>query len=232
MSMDLCVAIALLSRCPLLQGLESTRLTQIAEQLQIRSFRKNEVVLKENDPADALCLLLVGKLKVVSFTASGKEVGLSVIEPVSHFGEMGLIDNQPRSAYVVATTKSQVAFLPNTAALNTVFQDPTISIRLMRDLVQMLRNTNQQLLLLSYQHAQTRIAALLLDTLQVYQRTGMEAHDPLSQQDIANMTNTSRETVSRVLNQFSEAGILKRDGKRLFISDVNRLRNVVIERNS
>lgn len=228
MQLTQAILLQLLSRCPLLQGLDESRLCLVMQQLQVKSFRKGAVVLQEGDQAESLCFLLEGRLKVVTFTGNGREVVLSVIEPVSHFGEMALIDTQPRSASVVAANKSLVAVMPKALALKWLLEEPSISLRLMRDLVQMLRNANQQLQLLGYQHAQTRIAALLLQTLQDSHQQG-QAAAPLSQQDIANMTNTTRETVSRVLNQLLDAGVLGREGKRLYIADAERLRQTLLE---
>lgn len=228
MSINADVVKQILSRSALLQGLNDQQLDLLMHQMQFRQYAKGLIVLHEGEEADALCFLLEGRLKVVTFTESGKEVGLSVIEPVCHFGEMALIDNLPRSASVVTVTKSLVAVLPKANALTWLLQEPSISLRLMKDLVQMLRNANQQLLLLGYQHAQTRIAALLLQTLHEQNRQGQIAA-PLSQQDLANMTNTTRETVSRVLNQFVDAGILKREGRRLVILDVERLKQTLVD---
>lgn len=228
MSLTQDTLLRMLESCPLLEGLDAARLLVLMQQMQLKSYRKGLTVLNEGDHADSLCFLLEGRLKVITFTNSGREIGLSVIEPVSHFGEMALIDNQPRSASVVAASKSLIGVIPKSAALRWLLEEPTISLRLMRDLVQMLRNANHQLLLLGYQHAQTRIAALLLQTLQEQGRQGQVAA-PLSQQDLANMTNTTRETVSRVLNQFVEGGILKRDGRRLSIADVERLKQTLME---
>lgn len=228
MSISASTVIQLLSNCPLLKGLEAARLEEMIQHMQLRQYAKGLVVLHEGEEGDALYFLLEGRLKVVTFTGSGKEVGLSVIEPVSHFGEMALIDNQPRSASVVTLTKSLVGVLPKSFALKWLLEEPALTLKLMRDLVQMLRNTNQQLLLLGYQHAHTRIAALLLQTLHEQNRQG-EVAAPLSQQDLANMTNTTRETVSRVLNQLIDEGILKRDGRRLTIADAGRLKQSILD---
>lgn len=228
MSLTQARLLTILSRCPLLEGLSEERLSVVMQQMQVNSYRKGIRVLHEGEQADSLCFLLEGRLKVVTFTGNGREIGLSVVEPVSHFGEMALIDNQPRSASVVAVTKSLVGVIPKSAALKGLLAEPSISLRLMRDLVQMLRNANHQLLLLGYQHAQTRIAALLLQTLQDQGRQG-HAAAPLSQQDLANMTNTTRETVSRVLNQFVDEGILRRDGRKLTIMDAGRLKQALLE---
>lgn len=228
MSIPASTVLQLLSSCPLLKDLEVARLEAMMQPMQLRQYAKGLVVLREGEEGDALYFLLEGRLKVVTFTGSGKEVGLSVIEPVSHFGEMALIDNQPRSASVVTLTKSLVGVLPKAIALKWLLEEPALTLKLMRDLVQMLRSTNQQLLLLGYQHAHTRISALLLQTLNDQNRQG-EIAAPLSQQDLANMTNTTRETVSRVLNQLIDEGILKRDGRRLTIADVGRLKQSILD---
>lgn len=228
MEIDQATLSQMLSRCPLLDGLDIASMQMLMQQIQLKSYPKGVAVLQEGEHAEFLCFLLEGRLKVVTFTSSGKEVGLSVLEPVTHFGEMALIDNQPRSASVLTATKSLIGIIPKAAALKWLLEEPSISVKLMRDLVQMLRNTNQQLLLMGYQHAQTRIAALLLQILSEQGQHGNPSAQ-LSQQEIANMANTSRETVSRVLNQFVEKGILKRNGRELLLNDVTRLKQALLD---
>lgn len=217
-----------LKRCALLRQVRDDVLLSLAAQVKLCRYSRELLVLKAGDPADCLCFLLDGRLKVVTYTSQGKEIVLSFIEPASHFGEFALIDDQPRSANVVTVATSMIAFLPKPIALQLFAQEPSVSSFLLRDLVQMIRQSNQQIQLLGYQNAQTRICAYLLFAARdaVGNRYCLEN---LSQRELASLTNTARETVSRVLGQLQDEGLLVKEGKSISLLNIEHLQRKVLE---
>jgi CRP-like cAMP-binding protein len=108
----------LLRQQSLFQDLPEKALTALQPQVRLQEFQKRDFVLHKGGAGDALVLLLTGRLQVFSVSESGKEVGISFIEPGDHFGEISLIDGGPRSASVMAVINSTVGFVPKaTAAL-------------------------------------------------------------------------------------------------------------------
>src|ERR671917_468727 len=100
-----------LATVPLFSSLDTAELARFAELLREKSFTKGAVILFEHDPGDALFILRQGRVKVVRVGEDGREVILGVLGPGQHFGELALIDDQPRSAYVIAMEDSALLML-------------------------------------------------------------------------------------------------------------------------
>lgn len=225
------IVLGYLKQCPLFQELSDERLRWIMSHLKLRQVQKEETVLGMGDPPDAMGLLFRGQLKAVAYSSSGREIGFSMIQPVQHFGELSLIDGQPRSAAVLAVESSLVALMPRKPAVELMVHEPKVSARMMVALTQLIRRCNQQIVLLGYQQAHSRVCALLLRCRfeEGPEGEGLRVLDFPSQREVASLTNTSRETVSRVLGQLQEVGIVTKKGRQLWIMDLPRLEKRVLE---
>jgi len=223
------IVLGYLRQCPLFQELSDERLNWITRHLQLKQFQREESVLAMGEPSKAMGLLFRGQLKAVAYSAGGREIGFSLIQPVRHFGELSLIDGQPRSASVLAVESSLVAFLPRDRALELMINEPSVSARMMVALTQLIRRCNQQIMLLGYQQAQSRVCALLLRSRTEPTPEGLKVLGFPSQREVASLTNTSRETVSRVLSQLQESGIIRKKGRQLLIVNMDKLEKRVVE---
>src|SRR5687768_18376261 len=92
---------------PLFTKLEDAELQRFAELTREKSYPRGSVILFENDPGDSLFIVRSGRVKVVLIGEDGREVILGVLGIGQHFGEQALIDEQPRSAHVIAMERSE-----------------------------------------------------------------------------------------------------------------------------
>src|ERR671928_1187768 len=97
-----------LRKVPLFSGLSEADLAAFADLTRERSYPKGSVIVFEDDPGDALFLVAAGQVKVVLIAEDGREVILSVLGEGSFFGEMAVIDEEPRSAHVIAMEDSNL----------------------------------------------------------------------------------------------------------------------------
>ena len=100
-----------LRKVPLFSALGETDLAAFSELTRERSYPKGSVIVFEDDPGDALFLVAAGQVKVVLIAEDGREVILSVLGEGSFFGEMAVIDEEPRSAHVIAMDDSSLLVL-------------------------------------------------------------------------------------------------------------------------
>ena len=98
----------ILQKVPLFSQLAPAELERVAEITRERSYPRNSVILFEDDPGDALYVVAKGQVKVVLIGEDGREVILSVLGEGDFFGEMSLIDEEPRSAHVIAMEDSNL----------------------------------------------------------------------------------------------------------------------------
>ncbi|MGH1462396.1 MAG: Crp/Fnr family transcriptional regulator [Neptuniibacter sp.] len=211
-----------LNQIRLLADLTPQEKEQLSRLLHVVECKKNELVVRKGQPSSELYFLISGRLKVVDYSADGREVGFIFIESGAHFGELALIDGKPRSASIVATERSIVAYLNSVEAQRLMFAVPSVSEKLLKQLANIIRQNNEHIVMLGSNSAQSRIAILLLKYARECQ-DGLVIQNLPSQNEIAIMTNTTRETVSRTLNLLSEQAIIHKKGKCITIPDPDLL---------
>lgn len=206
----------------LLEGIPSHEKVALSKKFQFRIFKRGEIVINKGQPPSGLFFLLNGRLKVVDYSASGREIGFIFIEQFAHFGELSLLDNKPCSASIIATAPSTVAFLPIGEARKLIYSTPSISEKLLTQLATIIRKNNEHIVMLGSNNAHSRICNLLLKQAQ-NQNGKLLINQLPTHNEIATMTNTTRETVSRTLNRLAEQGHIKKSGRFIVILSKSRL---------
>lgn len=218
-----------LRKIPLLADLTPDEIVLIRPELRFKHYNKREVVLHKGGVADALLFLLSGQLQVVDITEDGRAIGLRLLAPGDFFGEIALINDSTRSASVVATTDVLVAFLPSATALHLFSHSPSVARQMLRHLAQKIQRDSEFRAILSINNTARRIYTYL--TLLQRQPDGPDGQVMIenlpTHQDIANMINTSRETVTRALLTLVQQGIVQKDGSRLLILSRERLQKLI-----
>jgi len=206
-----------LASIPLFSGLPAEELERFAELTRERSYPKGSVILFQDDPGDSLFVLRDGRVKVVLIGEDGREVILGVLEPGAHFGELALIDDQPRSAHVIAMEDAQLLVLRREDFRRRVEANPTVAWALLTELSRRLRRADVKIGGLVLLDVPGRIARLLLD---LSAESGSDqVEKPLTHQTIAQMIGASRETVSRAMKEFQDAGLIRVERRKISIGD-------------
>jgi len=210
----------------LLRDLPPELATRLAGQMVERSFARREVVFNKGEPSHPLCFLVEGRLQGVDFTLDGREVGLYFVEPGSYFGEMSVLDGQPRPDFVIAVARSRVAFLPGEEARKLIIHSPGIAEKVLVRLTQRLRSVSAQRTLLGMPNPAQRVCAQLVQLTVTGAGGRVTIANTPTHQEIAIMVNTSRETVTRVFQVLQTRGVVARDGGSLQVGDPAYLHNV------
>lgn len=212
-----------LRRLPLLASLADTELSSLARQMRLRRFGRQDTVVHKGSAGGELLFLLAGQLQVVDCTEDGREIGLNIIAPGAFFGELALIDGQPRSASVVAMGNALVAYLPKAVALRTVYGNPAIAEAMLKHFARSIRNLSNFRALLAIPNAYQRVYALLCQVKRSAPG-GQEVIENLpTHQQIAIMINTSRETVSRAIAELVQKKVLHKDRRSYLVENPARL---------
>ena len=184
-----------------------------------KTYPKNAVVLTEGEAGDSLYMIQTGKVKVFIGDEEGREIILKILGPGSFFGEMSMIDKQPRSASVTTLETSTFLVLQHAAFEKCVEQAPTIGNMVMQVLAQRVREADRKIGTLALMDVYGRVASTLLE-LAVYTNGKLMVGEKLSQQDLANMVGASREMVNRILKDLSDRGFISIESKAITI--INR----------
>jgi len=170
------------------------------------------------DSIESLYIVLSGRLKVMMSDAEGKEVILSILGSGEYFGEMGLIDDNPRSATVVAIEACELLAVARRDFKKCLAENLEMSMAVMRGLVRRLRDADRKIGSLALLDVYGRVARLLLDMSETVDGQKMVTKR-LPKQDIAKMIGASREMVSRVMKDLQTGGFIEMRGSTIVLRD-------------
>jgi CRP/FNR family cyclic AMP-dependent transcriptional regulator len=210
-----------LATVPLFSGLDRVELERFAEVTREKSYPKGSVILFEDDPGDSLFVVREGRVKVVLIGEDGREVILGVLGIGEYFGELSLIDDRPRSAHVIAMEDSNLLVLRREDFRRRVESSPNVAWALLTELSRRLRRADDKIGGLVLLDVPGRIARLLLDLAEESGSNAIEKS--LTHQTIAQMIGASRETVSRAMKDFQDAGWITVERRRIAIADRSAL---------
>lgn len=216
----------------LLAPLPASERAALARRCRWRRFRAGEQIIDHQGDTAEVCFIVAGRVRVVTHSASGREISFDDIEAGGFLGEMSAIDGQPRSASVVALTEGTVAaFLAPKPFLELVAGHPDLAVTVMRRLCRIARITTDRIVEMSTLGANNRVHAELLRLARRARREGPAAViAPIpTHADIASRVGTTRETVARVLGELSRDGLVERRPGALAVLDLARLEALVEE---
>ena len=218
-----------LRKFPLFANLPEQELMVTSGLVRMKNFARRELVCRKEDTSDGLYMLFSGLLQAVDIAEDGREIGLNLIKPGSFFGELSVIDGQPRSAHVIALQPSVVGVIPQGAAREVFYKLPGTAEAMMKHLASLVRNLSAFRALLAIPNAQQRVYALLQQLGQQMPGGLVVIQNLPKQQEMAIMINTSRETVSRAIAHLVQTGVVEKDFRRLIVRDPNRLRRLATQ---
>ena len=202
---------------------------EILKQCRWQRFEAQEQIIDRNDDPDHVYFLVEGRVRVVIYSASGREITFDDLQAGSMFGELSGLDRAPRSANVMALTDATVAVLPTAAFRAVVTENPALALATMVHLVGVLRRANERIMELSTLGANNRVHAEILRlAILGGQPDGTAVIRPIPvHSDIASRVSTTRETVARVLSDLARARLVIRAADHLHVADLNRLERLV-----
>jgi CRP/FNR family transcriptional regulator len=193
----------------LFASLTDEELRQISDMLVVRRFKKNEIILQEEDTNEYMYVILNGKVKVVQTTEDGKEILLALHQSGDFFGEMSLIDGKTSPANVIATEDSTAAIISKKDFNSLIRTQKKVLDNLLLILCSRHRESWDKIQMLNYKNASHRMKILFLMLSDKYgEKTaeGVTINMKLTHQEIAEMTGMTRETVTRVLDRWQREG--------------------------
>jgi CRP/FNR family cyclic AMP-dependent transcriptional regulator len=207
MAVQSSVSTLLLRNVPLFAALQESQLALLTSAVSRRNFPRGTTVIAAGDTTDTLYVVISGRLKVMMSDDEGREVILSILGPNEYFGEMGLVDDSPRSASVVTIEPCELIMLSKRDFKKCLEDNFEMAMTMMRGLVKRLREADNKIGSLALMDVYGRVARLLLEMAEM---VGDEriVTKKLAKQDIAKMIGASREMVSRVMKDLQASGYI------------------------
>ena len=222
----------LLKGVDLFSTLSDGQIGQIGSLTVEQNYKGGKTILMQSETSDAFFLIVQGSVKVSINAEGGREIILATLGAGDFFGEMSLLDGEPRSATVRATVKTKALVIHRDNFLKYLKRQPDLALALLAELSRRLRYDNNQIASLTLVRVWGRVGLTLLKLME---ERGMRVRTPEGKvitvihkrpthKTIAAMSGTTRETVTRVFKMLMDKGAIATSGSDLLILDENLLK--------
>jgi CRP-like cAMP-binding protein len=217
-----------LTRAPVFAGLPPREVEAVAAVAREARVRARDYVFLEGDPARWFCLVKTGHVKILRHARGGRDVVLELLGPGEMFGGVAVIERRPYPASAQATEPSVVVKIPQEAIVALTERQPTIIREIALMIGRRLRGAHDSLKALAVDPVEARLAAALV---RLAEREGTPSGEgvvlpfPLTRQSLADMTGTTVETTIRIVSRWLKQRLLRDDGGRLVLRDLEAFRH-------
>ena len=226
------ISYQILKNISIFSQLNNDELDRIDSVMSLKYCSPESYILLEEEETDNVFIISSGTVQVTKTIEDGKEVILAYLEEGEIFGELAAFDGHPRSANVKAQEECELIVISQPNFIDLIRKNSKIGLELLRELSGRIRHLDQQILSLSLLDSKYRIAKKILE---IVERNGLIKKGLITlkkfptHQEIAKMTGTSRETVTRIIKSFKDRGFLYSKGRTIYIPHVNKLEKFVAD---
>jgi CRP-like cAMP-binding protein len=216
---------ALLERVPLFKTMAASDLANLATHLRPRRFARGDTIFFLGDPGTALCLIVEGRVKLSLGSGEGREVIIDLLGPGEVFGELALLDGEPRSADAVTTEPTHLLMLHREEFVRFLLSRPELAVELLGVLSRRLRRDAQLIQDAAFQDVPARLARTLLRLASPTSGEVPTVTPRLTQSDLAGLVGTTRETLNKWLGSYQDEGWIRLEKGRITILQAEALRH-------
>lgn len=210
----------ILKTVPMFAELSDSDLDSLAQLASRRHYARETPIFFEHEEGDSFFMILKGRVKVTILGDDGREVILSMLGTGDVFGEMALLDDEPRSATAIAVEDCDLLSLQRSEFDGVVKSRASISAGLIKVLSARLRKANHQISTLALLDVYGRVARVLMEMARDEGRRlrdGRIAFRRATHQEIANRIGTTRETVTRMMKDLERQGLIHVESKEFVL---------------
>ncbi len=211
-----------LSMVPIFSHLNEDQMEKIMPRIKEAEFKKGEIIYSAGDESDTLYVVRRGRVKLYRLSATGKEQLIAFLNPGEFTGELALFRGGSYGRFAEATMDTECCTIRRRDLQEFLLEYPTIALKLLNEFSNRIETSEKQQTRYATEKVDTRIAMFIVESLESEDSTIVEL--PMSKKDIASYLGTTPETISRKLNEFEEAGLIKRlSNKKIKVLDVDEL---------
>lgn len=222
----------ILGRLPFFSGLPRKTLEGINQRFVEVGYQLGERIYTSGDPAERLFVVAEGKVKILQHSFGGRDVLLDILSTGDFFGNLASLGAAVYTNSAEAQSPTCVLSIRSDEFRQILDEQPGLALKVLEVMAARLNDANQRVLQLSSLPVEKRIAFTLL---KLARKLGREREDmllidvPLSRDNLAEMTSTTPETVSRVMSQLQSGGVIESGRQWVGIRDMKALENLADE---
>lgn len=200
--------VGILSDIPSFGGLSEGQLEEIKKIVVDRRFNKDKLIFSEGDHGSGFYVVVSGMVKIFKASPKGKEHIMRIVGPGESFGQVAVYAGRafPASAQTIA--KSHLLFLPRTEFLQLITKNPSLALNMLSELSMRLRELTVHVENLALKEVPGRLAAYLIHLADKQKRKGSVTLS-ISKEQLARLLGTTPETLSRILKQTADKGLIE-----------------------
>ncbi len=201
------------------------------ESNHLKTYKKNEFIYMIDEASDKVFFIVSGQVKIGTFSDKGKEITKAILSKGEVFGELSVIaENDGRRDFAQAMDTTQVCALSTDQMKGLMKNHSNLSLFFMKIIGSRVLEMEKRLESMVFKDSRTRIVDYIIEMVNKKgQRVGYEfvVRNFLTHQEIANITATSRQTVTTTLNELKNKDLLTFNRKRLLVRDLEKLKDEV-----
>lgn len=209
-------------------GLDGAALERLAGAMRARRFRRGEVIFHIGDPGEALFIIVSGDVKISLPSDTGEEAILATLGPGDVFGELSLLDGAPRSATATALGPTETVVLPRDRFRELIATEAGVRDALLASIAGELRRLTTHVEELHFLDITGRLAAHLVRLARdggtpIEDGGAIRLRSNLTQGDLAAMVGCTRQSVNKLLGQFTDDGLVRMERAVIVVTDLDGL---------
>jgi CRP-like cAMP-binding protein len=215
-----------LKDCDLFERLSVGEKRHLESQAVVRTFPSGTFVYFPTDPGQSVLVVARGRVKIKFISADGQETILAFVGPGELFGELAIVDTQPRNEYAEAVAETTVIAIPRDDMLALMEQRPELALHVTRLFGFRRRRLENRLRNILFCSIRRRVVALIMEFIETHGKLVGNAWEiglPLSHQDLASLIGATRETVTLTLGQLQDEKLIRIQRRRLTVLDRKKL---------
>lgn len=202
----------------LFEGLDEKLINEISIHAERQKFKKGELIILKGEESTDMYVILKGKVNIITSDADGHELIVATLSEGDFFGELSLIDGEPRSMSVEALTDVEVAVIKRNIFLNVLRKNPDICLNLAKNLAKRVRETDELLETLVFLDVKRRIIKFFKEK-RLGKKDNRYIVRKLTHSEIAKRIGASRESVSKAIKNLIEHGILSENENHFLVME-------------
>ncbi|HKA23616.1 MAG TPA: Crp/Fnr family transcriptional regulator [Candidatus Eisenbacteria bacterium] len=214
---------------PVFRGLSPEDQKRVAQMATLRDYERGDFLWHAGDPADALTVIVRGRVKIVRHAEAG-DVILELFGEGEPVGAIAVYNYIPYPASAVCLEPVSLLVLPRRDYFELLDRQPEFARGVIRELTKLVISLTRKLEEMRGQPVETRIAQLFLtlaERMGRETREGIEISLALSRQEVADLVGTTVESAIRVLSRWGREGVLITGEGRFVIPSRDKLRSVI-----
>ena len=202
----------------LFEGLPDDQIAKISSIVIKKTHQRGETIFFEGDEGTGFYVVLDGKVKIFKVSPMGKEHILHIFGSGEPFGEVPVFNGRPFPATAEALVRTETLFFPRKKFVNLIDENPSIALNMLAVLSLRLRRFTHQIESLSLKEVPTRLANYLIYLSEEQEHEAVVELE-ISKGQLASLLGTIPETLSRIFAKLSEEGLIRVDGRKIFLTD-------------